>query len=685
MLKTGGNEAVLRLGKYCFIAGLAAIAVAAVGISCGGSSQDASSSPNQAAGDGRLSTAQSGVPPEPGISAGAGRAPASQDLAPAPPQMPQSAGPEPGETERPMATTGDNEVPIPPAELATPGTSTSQDTSGAGVAPEGGRGPTPQNTGLAPTEVPQSPVSEGETGGESEASNAGVPGPGHSALSTRDLKSVPKGDYPWVVMVDTDAFIAGDVPPLVGSVIGIPYIPSLLAEASGVPTEQLQGAVRLLDGYDIPADAVEKATVVGGNFGDNKPLEFAVVLEGDFDYAEILDFLNRSGYWLRAKGPGLWFYESEDNGVASFEDDGYLIIGDPADVGAAFDEMSRSANRSDVTWAGDIGISTGSIRVAASVSDDDRPYSKRVIALQGAFDFARIRSQLSVNGYLVDPENVEGYEVWQRPDDDIVVALVDYNDYVLLGDRYLISDLFHTTVSPLIPGRLLRQVYGTKLAEVDTLVSLGGGTAILGDYDPEEFRTAMQGNEQVEGATSEAWILTDPVTSRNLFAELLGGVIYTFPVGVLAEAAGETELRDDAGNPLVKAMEIAGPGWLLGAWSGPWYCKKFVFDLDVDSCQATALAVQSAGNEAVAANWVILMDGQEAAAQASGQLESALAAKEDLLSVASVLSLGRTEDGLLEYEVTNEGDAVVVKLRVTTEYAAQFLYLVLSEMNKSLR
>ncbi|MDE2779196.1 MAG: hypothetical protein OXI91_05910 [Chloroflexota bacterium] len=498
------------------------------------------------------------------------------------------------------------------------------------------------------------------------------------------MGSVPKGDYPWVVMVDPDAFIAGDTPSMVGKVIGIPHIPSLLADVAGVPIEEMRGAISLLDGYDISADSVEKATVLGGNLGDNGPLEFAVALEGDFVYAEILNILKGSGYWLRAEGSGLWFYESDVTGVAAFEDDGYLIVGDPDDVGIAFDALSRSANRSDVTWAGEIGISTSSIAMAAAVSDNDRPYSNRVIALQGDFDFARVRNQLSVNGYSVDPGNEEGYEVWQQPDNVIIIALADYNDYVLLGDRHLISELFHPPFSPLVPGRILRQVYGLKLGEVDTLVSLGGGIAILGDYDLEVFRTAMQGYQKVEGITYEAWLPTDPVTSKELYAELFGDTVYTFPVGILSEAGSGVELRDDSGNPLIKAMEIAGPGWMLGAWSGPWYCKKFTFDLNVDSCQATGLAARSADTGVVAARWVILMDDPEEAARASVNLENTLERREDLLSVASVLSLGRTEDGLLEYEVTHEGGSVLVEITVTSEYAASFLYLVLNEMGNAM-
>ena len=672
---------MLRPSGYWLLAGLVTLGVAAGGVSCGGGSQDTISSPNQAAESGISVTDPNGAPADPVVVAEGGVDSPSPGSTQAPQESSQASGSSAAATEVPLVTTNADVAPNPTDEPASPETTTNKDSSGANVTSEVNQASTFQNTGPAPSEVAPAPVSEPSA--ESGSSTPSVPEPAYSALSTRDLKSIPKGDYPWVVMVDPDAFIAGDVPLLVGIVIGIPHIPSLVAVASDIPAEQLQGTVSLLDGYDFSTDAVEKATILGGNSGDNQPLEFAIALEGDFDYAEILNVLEESGYWFKSGGSGLWFYESEVNGVAGFENEGFLILGNSADVGAAFDDMARTADRSDPTWAGDLGISTNSLEVAASASKNDRPLSDRVIALQGAYDFIQIREQLTVNGYSVDPAHKEGYEVWQRPGNDNVVAIVDYYGYVLLGNRYLISELFHADFSLVVPGRILRQVYETRLADVETLVSLGGGTAILGDYDLEEFRAAMQGNQRIEGAGSEAWILTDPVTSESLYAELFGDAIYTFPVSLVSESGGGGELRDDAGNPLVQAMERAGTGWLLGAWSGPRYCEKFVPKIDVERCQATALAAQTADSGAVAANWVILMDGQEAAAQASVQIENALAAKGDLLSVASVLSLGRTEEGLLDYEVTSEGNFALVKLTVTSEYAAQFLYLIISEMTRS--
>ena len=303
MMDSGGIRTILCPTRYWLVVGLVTVAMVAGGVSCGGSGQKTSSSPSQPGESKRVGTASNVVSPQPGPTVEGGVDSASQSSKQTPQEVSQASGSRAAAAEVPLVTSNPNVAPNPTDEPAGPETRTSKDSPGANVTPEGTEGSTAQNPGPAPTEMAPAPVSEPSP--ESETSSASVPERNFSNLSTRYLKSIPKGDYPWVVMVDPDAFIAGDVPALLASVIGIPHIPSLLAEVSGVPVEQLGGTVSLLDGYDISTDSVDRATILGGNPGDNIPQEFAIALEGDFDYAEILNVLEESGYWFRSGG-GVW-------------------------------------------------------------------------------------------------------------------------------------------------------------------------------------------------------------------------------------------------------------------------------------------------------------------------------------------------------------------------------------------
>ena len=89
------------------------------------------------------------------------------------------------------------------------------------------------------------------------------------------------------------------------------------------------------------------------------------------------------------------------------------------------------------------------------------------------------------------------------------------------------------------------------------------------------------------------------------------------PVVFLNLFGTDEKLIEDADNPLARALERAGTGWLVGAWkTSPDYCAGIGTDI---GCQAIGIAASTGSDSSVEANCVVLFDSKENAANSEAK------------------------------------------------------------------
>ena len=549
-------------------------------------------------------------------------------------------------------------------------------------------------------------------------------------LSLDNLASVPNAEYRWVVMLDVGAFLSADIPEEVAQVIGIynPAIPP--GEKLGI--DEGDEDSHLLGELGISADKVDEATVltVASEYGSN----FALALRGDFDFGEISESLYQSRWFFEREFVGGELFQAGETGsgyvlyggVALLEDEGYVLLGNPWVLEHVIGSLTPDASGSltpEGEWPGEIGIATDALDVAVSLSaDSTSPVDEFAIAaVAGEFDFDQMRKGLSENGLNKGSDSLWGFEVWATPNYGASVVLLENYGYVILGSDYTIEfnleellDLPDIETEYRVP-EILQSDFGISISEVDALISLSSyedfvdAVAIQGSFNTDGIRNSLDEDDRIEGddIEIEAWRI-ESLFDNNAVG-FAGDDVFLIDTPSEAEEflgplyAGDTLLNDST-NPLVRALEKVGTGWLVGAWDGSYYCEK-VFDIEDDvtvveddsgrpqvtripsnyngelsNCLATALTASNSDDDTIDVKWVFLFETEEAANSAARFLNDP--DWEDLLQLYwhNFFKDDEGDLGILESKLETDGKFVELELSVTGEAAAEFLDKLISEM-----
>ena len=202
----------------------------------------------------------------------------------------------------------------------------------------------------------------------------------------------------------------------------------------------------------------------------------------------------------------------------------------------------------------------------------------------------------------------------------------------------------------------------------------GNAHAIQGWYEGDAVRNFYDANESLEpiegtGTNYEAWGIQGggPVTA------LLNDQVYWLwdaerSLEFLEPLDQGNTLISDPANPMARAMEKAGSGWLVAGLDGPNHCDEFNFEFDSETCQAVAFAaVQGSTPEfpvTLEINWVILLDSEGNANLLKQAFEEHLKSWERISS-----SIGR--GSILSVDA--DGEFVVIHAWATPAGAAYFM------------
>ena len=526
-----------------------------------------------------------------------------------------------------------------------------------------------------------------ETTATGEAENS----PG---LSLENLRSVPNAPYRWLVMLDVGAVVAGDLPEEVARVIGYYKPPAELDEKLGI--EGRGDDLNLLTELGLSADEVDEATVltVDNDYGTN----FALALQGDFDFGKISDSLSGDNWFTEREFEGGRLLHARETGssgvlyggIALLENDGYVLLGNPwvlDDILGSLEPDASGKLDPQGAWPGEIGIATNALQVAAPISyDPTLPVPDyRLAALQGEYDFNRIRKEFFDNGLIMDPESVSGYEVWDTPSYDASIVLLDSHGYVILGEDYSIEFILPelldlTEISPgyeAVELLHLQQELGILVREIDAVLAFKGesnevdfdlGMILQGRFSAESIRESMDEEARIEGdeVEIEAWEI-EPVFGHQAMG-ISGEDVFLIEYDDEVEEflrpleTGST-LFDDPDNSLVRAMDEAGMGWFVGAW-GKRYCEKDYGDLKfAEPCLAIALAASNGDDNFVDVRIVYLFDSAEAAKASEGLMR------------IDELETYREEGELSndEIKIDAKDEFVIMAFSMTAERAARIL------------
>lgn len=534
----------------------------------------------------------------------------------------------------------------------------------SGMACGGGEG-----DGVSPDSRAGNGERDEENRSSSEEQRDAYSGP---SLSVQDLAAVPasEGGWSWVGMLDAQAFAVGDPPREIMAGFGVFDVGDILDDASDHRGGELEVAT-FKEHYGIPIDDIGTATVLRGSE------EPAFLLQGGFSERDIRSALSEGRYWTKAGGSEDLYANNNQNGAAFFPDDGYLLLGDSSDVEELFAPLSAGplSPQSPGGWPEETGITfAGSaLENAVVIENLDRSWLERVWAIRGSFDFERMRSGLAGNGS--EPVYNGLLEYWSS---EVAlsgvavsgVALSEFHDYVLLGEAEAIGAFLGTEIvegGDFFAG--WKETLGISVADVDVGMQLAGnGTAYVmgGGYDPEAVRSALAASgeaEPIEGETAgyEAWELNSGtvafVEDRIYVMDLDFEDAKEYYLDPLAQGENLLKYPED---PLLRAMDRAGRGWLVVGWHS-FYCEKL--EVPAAGCQAMALAATTGDRSTVEVNWVILFDSEDSAG--------------DMIDEWSESSGPEAFPWISDVE--SDGEFFVLEASVPTQAAVQFLANLLSE------
>ena len=526
-----------------------------------------------------------------------------------------------------------------------------------GVACGGGEG-----DGVSPDSGAGNGEREEENRSSPEERSDGYSGP---SLSLQDLVAAPAsvGGWAWVGMLDAQALVAGDPPWRIMATFGLYNAGKILDDALDNRGEELE-VTTFEEHYGVPLDDIATVTVLGGSE------ESAFLLQGYFSERDIRNALSQGKYWTKAGGLENLYANNNQNGVALFPEEGYLLLGDSSDVETLFGSLSGGplSPQRPGGWPEDTGITFtgGALENAVIVENLDQTWLERIWVIRDDFDFDRMRSDLGRNGSKLIYDGL--LEYWSSG-----VALSETYDYVLLGEAEAIGAFLGTEITE--GGDYFanwRERLGISLVDVDVGMHLDGkGSAYVvdGNYDLESVRSVLASSEEAEPIEGEAIEYEAWEFDRGTVA-FVDNRIYVMDINYedskeyfLAPLSRGENLLKYPEDALLRAIDRAGRGWLLVGWHGV-YCEK----LDLAGCQAMALAATTGDESTVEVNWVTLFDSEEAARDMNDEWSK---------SAGPVVGVGDATPWVSD--VDSDGEFVIVEASVPEEAAERFLSYLLYE------
>ena len=190
-------------------------------------------------------------------------------------------------------------------------------------------------------------------------------------------------------------------------------------------------------------------------------------------------------------------------------------------------------------------------------------------------------------------------------------------------------------------------------SEVDTVIVLihddhDFGTALLGSYDPDTVRKALNDSDQHQPFGREelgyvGWQATENYNNESAILSNDQYYIHERIEGFTQALADGLTMLDNPENPTIRAMEKAGPGWLVVSLEGADYCRDLRVDLDEDACLSMAFAASSRSRSTIEATWVILFDSEENASMWKQAIEDVQESSENLPDILKVPWISRLE------------------------------------------
>ena len=536
----------------------------------------------------------------------------------------------------------------------------------SGVQPTVQPAPMEETSGATP-ESPQDTtgaVSKPVTGGDEKRGDA-YSGP---SLSVQNLAAVPASErgWAWVGMLDAQAFVAGDPPREIMAAFGLFDVGEILDDALYNRGGELEIAT-FEEHYGIPIGDVATVTVLRGTVNEGS----AFLLQGDFSDRDIRTALNEGRYWKKAGESEDIYFRNNGNGAAFFPDDGYLLLGDGADVEVLFHSLSAGPLRPQRPggWPEDTGITFpgGALENVVVIAENLERSGERIWAIHHGFDFDRVRYEFTGNGGELVSSGL--LEYWSTG-----VALSELYDYVLLGEAEAIGAFLGNEITADVDLFAdWNDTLGISLVDVDVamhLAGLGWAYVVEGNYDQEAVRTYLAASEEAEAVEGESVEYEAWEAGRNTVA-MVDNRIYVndlhferareFFLDTLARGENLLENRED---PLVRAMDRAGRGWLLVGWHSD-YCGKL--ELEAAGCRAMALAATTGDESTVEVNWVTLFDSAETARGAADEWSKSTDQTMGFFDLPGVS------------DPDSDGEFVIVEASVPVEAAVRFLNWLISE------
>ena len=221
-----------------------------------------------------------------------------------------------------------------------------------------------------------------------------------------------------------------------------------------------------------------------------------------------------------------------------------------------------------------------------------------------------------------------------------------------------------------------------SMGDLETFIFMegyfGAAFAIQGDYSEEAIRNslvAFGGSERLDDVDFqfEAWHVTD-LRSYNTHTVVFA-VDHVFGVNRDFENSSEfldpfnqdDWLQEHLDNPIVRAFNRLGRGWLVFGQTEPWH------RLNLESPYlATAFAASSTGSESsVEVTWVVLFENSEDAEAAKTEIEATLTLPQGLSDVVN--------PEWITY-VGTDGDFVVLEVSLPVEEAAEYFDELIDEL-----